>query len=487
MKEAVYLRGRMPFGRKSLTMALSGMLMILNIGESVAQTAAASNSGPVCTGSPVILSETGGDAVSWEWSSTGAAVFNDNTLQNPTATGVVDGEVFTVRITDAVGGTAEATTRVTVVSAVPERPGQITGEEEHCRYAVGVVYSISHVPNATSYRWEVPEGVMITSGQGSVSITVDIGAAAPATGTVRVFAANACGEGTFRPKNLTVSDPPAAAGAIAGSLTFTPGAVGVPYSVNPVDGATSHTWSYTGTGVTINGNGSNIVTLDFSAEATGGTLSVRGVNSCGEGSASTQVLAAAAKTLHLSYVLLEGLYSGAGTMRQAWNATGPQYATGVADHITIELHDATNYQTVVWSLPDVPLSTTGAAEINIPAAHSGSYYITVRHRNSIETTSALPVSLAGSAINYSFSTPSAAYGGNLKFVDEATDHYLIYGGDTNNDGVTDGLDLIGVENGATTFSTGYLPLDINGDGIVDALDLILAENNALNFVMIILP
>ncbi|MFD2516274.1 T9SS type A sorting domain-containing protein [Salinimicrobium flavum] len=74
----------------------------------------ASNSGPVCMGDDVMLYETGGDAVSWLWSSDGAATFDNNTLQNPTASGAVNGEIFTVMVTSADGCTSTCTTTVTV-------------------------------------------------------------------------------------------------------------------------------------------------------------------------------------------------------------------------------------------------------------------------------------------------------------------------------------------------------------------------------------
>ncbi|WP_156879230.1 T9SS type A sorting domain-containing protein [Salinimicrobium xinjiangense] len=80
----------------------------------------ASNSGPICAGDDVILYETGGDAVEWLWSSDGAATFNDNTLQNPTASGAVDGEIFTVMVTDINGCTSTCTTTVTVEVCMQE-------------------------------------------------------------------------------------------------------------------------------------------------------------------------------------------------------------------------------------------------------------------------------------------------------------------------------------------------------------------------------
>lgn len=486
MEETEFLKTTALPRRPAVTISLIAMMLVLGTQESIAQTAVASNSGPVCTGGTVTLNETGGSAVSWLWSSSGTASFNDNSLQNPVATGAVNGEIFTVRITDAGGNTASATTTVIVYSLPPVRPDNVSGEETQCRNAVGVVYSISPVVNATSYLWEVPAGVEITSGQGTLSITVNIGPSAPASGTIRVYAINACGTSTpHRSKDLNVTDPLAAPGSITGSSTFTYGATGVPYSVGAVTGATSYIWSYSGTGVTINGNGSNNVTLDFSSSTSAGQLSVRGINACGEGSASSLELTAAAKALLLSSVVLEGLYSGAGTMRQARNATGPQYAAGVADHITIELHDAVNYATVVWSLPDVPLSTSGMAEINIPAVHSGSYYITVRHRNSIATTTALPVSFAGTSISYSYSAPLAIYGGNLKV--SSDNYYMIFGGDVNQDGIVDTGDMNWVDNGSASILRGYNAADATGDGIVDTSDMNLVDNNSAAIVRVRRP
>jgi len=60
------------------------------------------------------------------------------------------------------------------------------------------------------------------------------------------------------------------------------GSTGNVYSVPSVPGII-YTWSYTGTGHTINGTG-NAVSIDFNTTATGGTLSVTATNNCGTSS-----------------------------------------------------------------------------------------------------------------------------------------------------------------------------------------------------------
>ena len=64
------------------------------------------------------------------------------------------------------------------------------------------------------------------------------------------------------------------------SPSVSQGQNGVGYSVPAIANATSYTWIYTGTGATINGTSNNI-TINFSATATSGDLTVRGSNSCG--------------------------------------------------------------------------------------------------------------------------------------------------------------------------------------------------------------
>ena len=284
--------------------------------------------------------------------------------------------------------------------------------------------------------------------------------------------------------SITVTQLPGIAGSISGPGTFTSGTSGITYSVSPIVAATSYIWSYSGSGVTISGTVAT-VTLDFTASATPGTLSVFGRNSCGDGAASTLDLAQGTKTLTLTSVLLEGLYNGAGAMRQAQGSTGAQWPAGIADHITVELHSGENYSTIAYTASDVELTISGSAVVTIPAEFAGSYYITVRHRNSIETTTSVPVSFAGSVINQSFSSRANVFGGNLKASGDG--RFLIYGADVNQDGIVDTGDMNDVDNGSAAILFGYNANDVNGDGLVDTSDMNLVDNNSAAIVMARIP
>ena len=190
------------------------------------------------------------------------------------------------------------------------------------------------------------------------------------------------------------------------------------------------------------------------------------------------------KIVNLSFHL-EGLYAGNGLMNKARNATGNQFGGNIADKVRVELHQGANYATISYSDNNVDLTTTGIASLTIPSIHNGSYYLTIKHRNSVTLTSKFPVSFSGSTINYSFDTPNKAYGNNLKQMSDG--QYVVFGGDSNQDGVVNVLDISAIGNQCTLFSTGYIAEDINGDGMLDAMDLILTDNNASVFVSAKLP
>lgn len=183
-------------------------------------------------------------------------------------------------------------------------------------------------------------------------------------------------------------------------------------------------------------------------------------------------------------LFIEGLYTGAGAMSQAYDAAGPHWPAGVADHITVELHDAANYATIVYS-EDVALSTSGSATFDVTPNYNGTYFVTVKHRNSIETTTPSALSFSGSIVSHDFtSSASQAFGNNLK---QSVSVFLIYSGDVNQDGAIDTGDMLPVDNDSFNYSSGYLSADVNGDGLIDTGDMLFIDNNSALYIGAILP
>ncbi len=190
------------------------------------------------------------------------------------------------------------------------------------------------------------------------------------------------------------------------------------------------------------------------------------------------VTGSGSKTLNLK-LFLEGLYAGGSLMNQAQGDAGPQFAAGIADKVDVALHFNTNPYGIFYEVNDIDLHTDGTLLLsNLPANTTNSYYITIKHRNSIETWSAFPYDFSGQGpFSYDFSiAASQAYGDNQKLMGTV---YAIWGGDPTQDGIVDGSDMSVIDNGSQPpILHGYYPEDVNGDGIVDGSDMSMVDNNS---------
>ncbi len=192
--------------------------------------------------------------------------------------------------------------------------------------------------------------------------------------------------------------------------------------------------------------------------------------------------------------LFEGLWNSTESkMNQCKTADGttPKFTTS-ADTVTIELHDATNYSTIVYRVcgvmmePDGTLHNSGKSYVEIPGDYQGTYYLTIKSRNHIETTSASPVSFTNESVSYDFtSATSQAYGNNLVKLKDGV--YGIYAGDVNQDGMIDNMDIVKIQAKIKSFASGYINEELNGDGIVDNMDKVLLQRNAKGFVYTRIP
>lgn len=135
------------------------------------------------------------------------------------------------------------------------------------------------------------------------------------------------------------------------------------------------------------------------------------------------------------------------------------------------------------------VNSSGLGSYNFTKAVNGTdYFIVLKHRNSIETWSSTAINFSDNQASYDFTTSeSQAYGNNMIKIDNTPLRYGIYGGDVNQDGQVDNIDLGRIDTDSYNLETGYLPTDLSGDEIVDAIDLLIVDNNSFNFVRRLRP
>jgi hypothetical protein len=129
------------------------------------------------------------------------------------------------------------------------------------------------------------------------------------------------------------------------------GATGYVYTVPLVSGVT-YSWSYSGTGHTINGSG-NSVTIDFDDAATSGTLSVTATNACG-----TSI----ARTVDITVRVASFAYNGSPYCQNGTDPTPVLDPGGVAGTFS--------------STPGLVFLNTATGQIDLSASRSGTYTVT---------------------------------------------------------------------------------------------------------------
>ncbi|MFN8154852.1 MAG: hypothetical protein U0Y08_11220 [Bacteroidia bacterium] len=99
---------------------------------------------------------------------------------------------------------------------------------------------------------------------------------------------------------------------------------------------------------------------------------------------------------------IEGLYLGTGIQNNTLYQSGLSTNPDDADAIQVELHEATSPFNTVYSLNTI-LKTDGFATVIFPGSvYGNNYYVVIKHRNSIETWSKLPVMFSSPEVSYDF-------------------------------------------------------------------------------------
>lgn len=222
----------------------------------------------------------------------------------------------------------------------------------------------------------------------------------------------------------------------------------------------------------------------YTGPSTTYTYSYTASNGCSTTSAPANITVTPCNTTLDLTVILQGYYLGSGFMTPVLMNQGVGSNSLLTDSITVELHQATAPYATVATVKTL-LQTNGHATC-VFGPVTGSYYIVVRHRNSLVTWSASPVNFTAGTVTYNFTNAgNKAFGNNMILVDPGT--WAIYSGDLNLDENIDLIDFGMIEVDISNFMYGYYRTDINGDGNVDLLDNPAVENNINQFIFAIQP
>lgn len=405
--------------------------------------------GIVCPGGAVTLTGTTA-GVTWNWQP-------GNLNGSPVVVNPIVQTTYTVTATSAQGCT-KTQTFVILMHPVPTVSTSVSPSATICNGQTATITATGGV----SYLWQpgATTGAtrnVTTSGTYTVTATNAQGCTATATRTITV---NPLPTVTTSATSTTICNGSSTTLSATGASTYTWQPGGLSGSSVVVSPTTTTTYTVTGTSAA---GCTNTATRQII------------VNTCGNG-----VLTVKAYN--------QGYYVGSGLMASVLMNQGQPGGASDCDTVEVRLHQSTApYGTVQLVRGLMPVNGTMVCTFP-PAVVGNNYYISLRHRNSIETWSANPVTMT-TALTYDFTTAAnKAYGNNQILIDGSIpNRYAVYNGDVNQDGVVDGLDYNDWESDNNNFASGYFSTDFNGDGIVDGLDFLIWEVNNNNFVGMITP
>ncbi|MFZ4399493.1 MAG: LamG-like jellyroll fold domain-containing protein [Bacteroidales bacterium] len=166
----------------------------------------------------------------------------------------------------------------------PDIAGSISGPTLVTQGQTNAVYSVLPIANATSYIWTLPGGANGVSSTNSISVSFS---GTASSGNISVKGVNSCGIGLQSSLPITISPLPGDAASILGLASVCQNQTNVSYTVQAIPNATSYIWTLPpgATAIIIN----NTIIVDFT-NAVSGYITVKGINSFGEGNSSSKYI-----------------------------------------------------------------------------------------------------------------------------------------------------------------------------------------------------
>lgn len=314
---------------------------------------------------------------------------------------------FTVN-TSGCTSTASTASVALVNPGTPAQPNAIAGSSTGCVGSGAQTYSVTSVAGVT-YNWTLPSGWTGSSTTASISATT--GTAAQA-GTISVTATNSCGTSAAQTLAVSVSSTPAQPSPITGSQSNCAGVAQL-YSVIPVTGATSYTWTlppgWTGT--------SNTFSISATPGAGGGNITVAATNACGSSAVSTLAVSSSSSVspaVSITPSTPTTICAGTPvtfTAVSTGGGTSPQYHW-LKNGVSTGNYTTTYSNSTLASGDVITLIMTSNAPCALPSPTVSSAPLTITVQ---------PVTLTGVNINAAFSTaPTVCIGTLVTFVANTT-------------------------------------------------------------------
>ncbi|WP_162054416.1 ice-binding family protein [Pontibacter pamirensis] len=270
----------------------------------------------------------GAESYSWEVPEGWAILSGQGTNRISVRVGSSAGNV-SVQVENACDTSPATALPVAPVTAAPIALGPIMGALHTCAVEVGLIYSVDAVATALNYDWKLPEGWVITAGQGTRQITVN---ASSNGGEISVAAVNDCGTGAR--SAITVASTqgaPATPGPITGTSHGCMSSTNNTYSIAAVSSATSYVWTVPGGWSITAGQGGTSIQVTVGTGR--GRITVKAVSACGTSPESALSVAPVA-TAPINVQLSEG---------------NNDVCAGAT--VGFEVLNAVNIGTFVWEVP----------------------------------------------------------------------------------------------------------------------------------------